>query len=59
MHGSTDEIKYFEEQPFYPLTPTRGCLSSKEIWSEKTGKSVDSDQLKLITTLPFQNQIVA
>lgn len=48
VHGSTDEIKYFESQPYYPLTPTRGCLSSKEIWDEETGKCLQSDQVNLI-----------
>ena len=35
----------------YPLTPTRGCLSSKEIWDSKTGKLVESDQLKLVNAI--------
>lgn len=56
MHGSTDEIKYFEDEPFYPLTPTRGCLSAKEIWSGKTGKSIDSDQIKLINAFRSTKQ---
>ncbi|MCB9208870.1 MAG: hypothetical protein H6610_01985 [Ignavibacteriales bacterium] len=47
-HGSTDETKYYKDQPYYPLTPTRGCLSSKEIWSESTGYCIESDQAKLI-----------
>ncbi len=48
IHGSTDETEYFKDEPYYPLTPTKGCLSSKEIWSGKTGKQIESDQVKLI-----------
>ncbi|NOX19518.1 MAG: hypothetical protein GXO87_14720, partial [Chlorobi bacterium] len=48
MHGSTDNLKYFEKKPYYPLTPSLGCLTTKEIWNAKTGKAVESDQVKLI-----------
>ncbi len=48
VHGSTDDTKYFKNTTYYPLIPTRGCLSSKEIWSEQTGKCLESDQIKLI-----------
>lgn len=48
MHGSTDETSYFKSEPYYPLTPTRGCLSAEEIWDEETGKCIESDQLNLI-----------
>ena len=48
IHGSTDETKYFKNEPYYPLTPTKGCLSSKEIWSDETGRQIESDQVKLI-----------
>ena len=51
IHGSTDETKYFENEEYYPLTPTRGCLSSKELWDSKTGKLIESDQLKLIEAM--------
>lgn len=48
MHGSADELNYYKELPFYPLSPTRGCLSSTEIWNENTGSCIQSDQAKLI-----------
>ncbi|MCW8850206.1 MAG: hypothetical protein OQJ81_09545, partial [Melioribacteraceae bacterium] len=48
MHGSTDETSFFKEFPYYPLTPTKGCLSSKEIWSDLNGKCIESDQAKLV-----------
>lgn len=56
MHGSTDELSYFKDFPYYPLAPTRGCLSAKEIWSHQTGKCIESDQLKLINALRSTKQ---
>jgi len=47
IHGSTDETKYFKNEKYFPLTPTRGCLSSYEEW-DINGKCKKSDQLKLI-----------
>jgi hypothetical protein len=48
VHGSTDEPDYFKNEIYYPLVPTQGCLSSKELWDQKTGKLFESDQVKLI-----------
>ena len=48
VHGSTDETEYFKDEIYYPMVPTRGCLSSKEIWDSETGKLLESDQVKLI-----------
>ncbi|MEE9430773.1 MAG: hypothetical protein V3V16_07025 [Melioribacteraceae bacterium] len=48
MHGSTDDLDYYKQQSYYPMSPTRGCLSAKEIWDEKSGKCLESDQAKLI-----------
>ena len=48
MHGSADDLKFFEKKPYYPLTPSLGCLTTKEIWNPKTGKAVESDQAKLM-----------
>ncbi len=48
IHGSTDEPKYFSKEDFSPLIPTRGCLSSYELWNENTGFCIESDQLKLV-----------
>ncbi len=56
MHGSTDETKFFKEFPYYPLTPTKGCLSSKEIWSELNGKCIESDQVQLINAFRSAKQ---
>jgi hypothetical protein len=47
-HGTTINPEYYKNQPYYPLTPSQGCLSTKEIWD---GKRLDSDQKKLINGL--------
>jgi hypothetical protein len=51
IHGTTINPAYYTAQPFYPLTPTMGCLTSKEIWNEETGQRSQSDQQKLINAL--------
>lgn len=50
-HGSTVNPNYYINQPYFPLTPTEGCLCTKEIWSESDGKRVESDQQKLVNAL--------
>ncbi|MFC2085546.1 hypothetical protein ACFLS9_10840, partial [Bacteroidota bacterium] len=57
MHGSADDPDYFRDQVYYPLTPSRGCLTTIEIWSELNGKCIESDQIKLINGLISTNQL--
>lgn len=47
-HGTTVNPAYYKKQPYYPLTPTQGCLCTKEIWSAADGKRLESDQQKLV-----------
>ncbi|UEG50200.1 hypothetical protein LK994_01765 [Ferruginibacter lapsinanis] len=47
-HGTTVNPEYYKGQPYYPYTPTEGCLCTKEIWSEGTGRLTVSDQQKLV-----------
>ena len=47
-HGTTIDPEYYKAQPYYPLTPTQGCLCTKEIWN---GRRIESDQKKLINAL--------
>ena len=56
IHGSTDDLTYYKNMPYYPMSPTRGCLSSKEIWDSKTGKCLESDQVKLINAFRSTKQ---
>ena len=47
-HGTTVNPAYYKKQSYYPLTPTQGCLCTKEIWSTLDGKRMESDQQKLV-----------
>jgi hypothetical protein len=47
-HGTTIDPGYYEGKPYYPLTPTEGCLCTKEIWN---GRRIESDQQKLVNGL--------
>lgn len=46
-HGTTIDPDYFKGFPFYPLTPTQGCLCAKEIWNIFNGKLMESGQFAL------------
>jgi hypothetical protein len=47
-HGTTIDPNYYLGKAYYPLTPTQGCLCTKEIWN---GNRIESDQQKLINGL--------
>ncbi len=47
-HGTTINPEYYKTKAFYPLTPTQGCLCTKEIWD---GKRMETDQQKLVYAL--------
>ncbi|MEO8414409.1 MAG: hypothetical protein ABI472_12155 [Ginsengibacter sp.] len=47
-HGTTIDPGLYKNQPYFPLTPSQGCLSTKEIWN---GKRLESDQQKLVNAL--------
>jgi hypothetical protein len=47
-HGTTIDPSFYFGKPYYPLTPTQGCLCTKEIWN---GKRIESDQQKLVNGL--------
>lgn len=47
-HGTTIDPEYFKGKPFYPLTPTMGCLCAKELWNPTTGHLLVSEQNNLV-----------
>jgi hypothetical protein len=49
-HGTTIDPEYFQGQPFYPISPTLGCLCAEELWNANTGRLALSEQLKLVNT---------
>jgi len=50
-HGTTVNPAYYQKEIYYPLTPTQGCLCTKEIWSPTDGKRIESDQQKLVDVI--------
>ncbi|RYY22176.1 MAG: hypothetical protein EOO04_16415 [Chitinophagaceae bacterium] len=46
-HGTTIDPEYYAGKPFYPLTPTMGCLCAREQWNVTTGKLLLSEQYGL------------
>ncbi len=47
-HGTTLDPEIYQGMHYYPLTPTQGCLCTKEIWD---GKRLESDQQNLVNGL--------
>jgi hypothetical protein len=50
MHGTTIDPEYYKGQPFYPQTPSLGCLCSYEEWNDD-GIRVKSDQQEIVDAL--------
>ena len=50
-HGTTVDPEYYKGKTYFPLTPTQGCLCTKELWSASNGSRVYSDQQKLINAI--------
>lgn len=47
-HGTTLNPTWFNSKPYYPISPTLGCLCAREIWNPATGGLIQSDQLNLV-----------
>jgi hypothetical protein len=47
-HGTTIDPAYYSGRPFYPLTPTMGCLCAKELWNVTSGHLLVSEQNNLV-----------
>ena len=47
-HGTTIDPRFYFGKPYYPMTPSEGCLCTKEIWD---GNRIASDQQKLVNAL--------
>lgn len=47
-HGTTIDPGYYKGRPFYPLTPTMGCLCTKELWNPTSGHPLASEQNELV-----------
>ncbi len=49
-HGTTIDPVFFQGKPYYPISPTLGCLCAREIWDPLTGYLKESEQLTLANT---------
>lgn len=47
-HGTTINPEYYKGTPYYPWTPSQGCLCAHETWDPITGIRLKSDQQKLV-----------
>ncbi|MBN2780546.1 MAG: hypothetical protein JXR21_01115 [Candidatus Marinimicrobia bacterium] len=50
IHGSTLLPELYECSPYYPLTPSLGCMTHYEKWS-KNGRLIESDQHIMVEAL--------
>jgi hypothetical protein len=50
-HGTTINPEFYRGEPFFPNTPTMGCLSASESWSAVNGKRIASDQQRLVDAM--------
>jgi hypothetical protein len=57
MHGSVDDLSFYDKLPYAPLTPSKGCLTTTEVWSDSTGMNIRSDQAKLMNAFFSTGQI--
>ena len=50
-HGTTVIPEYYRGKPYYPFTPTLGCLCTYESWSDSSELRIASDQQLLIDAI--------
>jgi hypothetical protein len=47
-HGTTINPQFYTGTPYFPNTPSLGCLTASEVWNSQTGQLEKSDQQRLI-----------
>ena len=47
-HGTTINPQFYAGAPYFPNTPSLGCLTASELWNPQTGQLEKSDQHRLI-----------
>ncbi len=50
MHGTTIDPEFYKDQPYYPQTPSLGCLCSYEAW-DSSGHRISSNQQQIVDAL--------
>lgn len=48
IHGTTIYTEFYKGKPYYPNTPSMGCLCALEMWSPVDGHCIYSDQHALV-----------
>lgn len=49
VHGSTIDPDFFRSEPYYPLTPSLGCMTALELWEDgKRGTSAQAELLQAV-----------
>ncbi len=51
IHGTTIDSEFYKQQPYYPFTPSMGCICTLERWDRTSGNLIESEQLRLIQAL--------
>ncbi len=54
-HGTTIDPEFYKQQPYFPNTPSLGCLCSPEIWND-TGERISSVQQAWVNELKKKNK---
>jgi hypothetical protein len=54
-HGTTIDPGFYNGKSYFPYTPSLGCLTTKEIWSNENGKLIESDQIKFMNAIKLIN----
>ena len=54
-HGSTINPEFYKDKVYYPYTPSQGCMTAFEKWSEKDGSLLESDQFKFYEAVKKTN----
>lgn len=54
-HGTTVNTEFYRGTPFYPFTPSLGCLTALELWSPTDGRCLVSGQIQLLNQLRRYN----
>lgn len=50
IHGTAIDPEYYKNEPYYPFTPSYGCMTAKELWNNN-GWLITSAQQELLSII--------
>ena len=50
MHGTAIDPEYYKNEPYYPFTPSYGCMTANELWNND-GELINSAQQELLSII--------